>query len=64
MLFLCEQKFMFVELSFLVKANPILAVKYVKKYDNFEGTSLMSVKENFMVCSTLVDMSYVSYTKK
>ena len=45
-LFSWEQKSMFS--CWAVKAKPI-AVKYVKKYKNFETTTLMSVKENFMV---------------
>ena len=40
-LFSCEQKPMFS--WWVVKAKPF-AVKYVKKYESFEGTSLMSVK--------------------
>ena len=46
----------------VVKTKPI-AVKYVKN-ESFKETTLMSVKENFMVCSTSGDMSYFSYTKK
>ena len=47
-----------------MKRKPIgIAVKYVKEYESFEETSLMSVTENFMVCSTLVNMSHFSYTK-
>ena len=46
----------------VVKTEPI-AVKYVKN-ESFKETTLMSVKQNFMVCSTSRDMSYFSYTKK
>ena len=59
-LFSCELKFMFS--CWAVSTKPI-AIKYVKKYESFEETFLMSVKENFMICSTLGDMSYLSYLK-
>ena len=41
-----------------------IAVKYVKNYESFEETSVMSVKENFMVCSTWGDFSYFICIKK
>ena len=47
---------------FLVARKKPIAVKYVKKYESFEETSLTSVEENFMVCTVLGDISYFSYT--
>ena len=38
-----------------------IAVKYVKKYESLEETSLIW---GYGLCSTLGDMSYFSYTKK
>ena len=58
-LFSCEQKFMFSCWAFSTKP---IAVKYVKKYESFEE-SLMSVRENFMIFSTMGGMSYLSYLK-
>ena len=51
-------------LAELPKQNLLHLNMSKKKNENFEKTSLISVKNNFMVCSTLVDMSYLSYTKK
>ena len=55
----CEWKSMF---SFWVANKKSIAVKYVKKCESFEETSLTSVEENFMVCNVLGDISYFRYT--
>ena len=59
--FSCEQKPIF--FCSANKTKPI-AVNMSKKNETFEKTSLMSVKEKFMIYSTLEITSYFSYTKK